>query len=227
MHQSYVKRSERGRKIKLGELAARRAAPIISQFLTARSCSQSPQLRAQISRTTSRTRSRSNAASASCRPVLLIDPSRLRQRGRCGDEVARSGFSDAAITPSASRDHRSFLQGRSPCQLGSVPSATRLSASGTSPRSRCCRRSPTPGAIRASSRWSAMMRTKRRELSRSTTSNTPTTYASIDECLEQVDAVYIALPNSLHAEYTVRAAARACTSSARNRWRSPSKSASG
>jgi len=31
-------------------------------------------------------------------------------------------------------------------------------------------------------------------------------YDDYDACLEEVDAVYIALPNSLHAEYTVRAA---------------------
>jgi len=31
-------------------------------------------------------------------------------------------------------------------------------------------------------------------------------YDDYDSCLEQVDAVYIALPNSMHAEYTVRAA---------------------
>ena len=31
-------------------------------------------------------------------------------------------------------------------------------------------------------------------------------YEQIDDCLSQVDAVYIALPNSMHAEYTVRAA---------------------
>ena len=31
-------------------------------------------------------------------------------------------------------------------------------------------------------------------------------YDDYDACLEQVDAVYIALPNSLHAEYTIRAA---------------------
>jgi glucose-fructose oxidoreductase len=31
-------------------------------------------------------------------------------------------------------------------------------------------------------------------------------YDEFDACLEQVDAVYIALPNSLHAEYTIRAA---------------------
>ena len=32
------------------------------------------------------------------------------------------------------------------------------------------------------------------------------TYDDYDACLEQVDAVYIALPNSMHAEYTIRAA---------------------
>jgi glucose-fructose oxidoreductase len=31
-------------------------------------------------------------------------------------------------------------------------------------------------------------------------------YDEYDDCLEQVDAVYIALPNSMHAEYTIRAA---------------------
>ena len=31
-------------------------------------------------------------------------------------------------------------------------------------------------------------------------------YAEYERCLEEVDAVYIALPNSMHAEYTIRAA---------------------
>src|SRR5262245_56695695 len=31
-------------------------------------------------------------------------------------------------------------------------------------------------------------------------------YDVFDECLEHVDAVYVALPNSMHAEYAVRAA---------------------
>ena len=31
-------------------------------------------------------------------------------------------------------------------------------------------------------------------------------YEQYEECLEQVDAVYIALPNAMHAEYTIRAA---------------------
>jgi len=33
-------------------------------------------------------------------------------------------------------------------------------------------------------------------------------YADYDACLENVDAVYIALPNSMHAEYAIRAAAQ-------------------
>jgi predicted dehydrogenase len=31
-------------------------------------------------------------------------------------------------------------------------------------------------------------------------------YDRFDECLRSIDAVYIALPNSMHAEYTIRAA---------------------
>ncbi len=34
----------------------------------------------------------------------------------------------------------------------------------------------------------------------------PHSYDRYEDCLEQVDAVYIALPNSMHAEYTIRAA---------------------
>jgi glucose-fructose oxidoreductase len=32
------------------------------------------------------------------------------------------------------------------------------------------------------------------------------TYEEFDECLRVVDAIYIALPNSMHAEYAIRAA---------------------
>ena len=31
-------------------------------------------------------------------------------------------------------------------------------------------------------------------------------YDDVDRCLEEVDAVYIALPNSMHAEYAISAA---------------------
>jgi predicted dehydrogenase len=48
-------------------------------------------------------------------------------------------------------------------------------------------------------------RTKRRELARRY-SVQAFDYHEYDECLRLVDAVYIALPNSLHAEYTIRAA---------------------
>lgn len=47
--------------------------------------------------------------------------------------------------------------------------------------------------------------TKRREIGRRYRLET-FSYEQFDECLAHVDAVYIALPNSMHAEYTVRAA---------------------
>jgi len=49
-------------------------------------------------------------------------------------------------------------------------------------------------------------RTKRREIAKRYRLNHTFTYDQFDECLAQVDAVYIALPNSMHAEYTIRAA---------------------
>ena len=49
-------------------------------------------------------------------------------------------------------------------------------------------------------------RTKRRELTRRYGLEHAFSYAQFEDCLRQVDAVYIALPNSMHAEYTVRAA---------------------
>jgi predicted dehydrogenase len=47
---------------------------------------------------------------------------------------------------------------------------------------------------------------KRRELSRRYRVKATYGYDAFDECLAQVDAVYLALPNSMHAEYTIRAA---------------------
>jgi glucose-fructose oxidoreductase len=49
-------------------------------------------------------------------------------------------------------------------------------------------------------------RTKRRETARRYGIEQAFTYEEYDDCLRVVDAVYIALPNSMHAEYTVRAA---------------------
>jgi glucose-fructose oxidoreductase len=47
---------------------------------------------------------------------------------------------------------------------------------------------------------------KRRELGRRYRLEATYSYEDYDECLSNVDAVYIALPNSQHAEYTIRAA---------------------
>jgi glucose-fructose oxidoreductase len=49
-------------------------------------------------------------------------------------------------------------------------------------------------------------RTKRRELSQRYRLEHAFSYQQFDDCLREVDAVYIALPNSMHAEYTIRAA---------------------
>jgi len=49
-------------------------------------------------------------------------------------------------------------------------------------------------------------RTKRRELTRRYRLEHAFSYEQFESCLREVDAVYIALPNSMHAEYTVRAA---------------------
>jgi glucose-fructose oxidoreductase len=49
-------------------------------------------------------------------------------------------------------------------------------------------------------------RTKRREISKRYRVQHAFTYEEFDDCLRAVDAVYIALPNSMHAEYTIRAA---------------------
>jgi predicted dehydrogenase len=49
-------------------------------------------------------------------------------------------------------------------------------------------------------------RTKRREVAKHYRIDHAFSYDEYDECLREVDAVYIALPNSMHAAYTVRAA---------------------
>ncbi len=62
---------------------------------------------------------------------------------------------------------------------------------------------------RSNSRLSALVsgdRTKRRKLSQKYRVAKAFSYEQYDECLAEVDAVYLALPNSLHAEYAIRAA---------------------
>jgi glucose-fructose oxidoreductase len=49
-------------------------------------------------------------------------------------------------------------------------------------------------------------RTKRREIARRYRIEEAFTYDDFEDCLAGVDAVYIALPNSMHAEYAIRAA---------------------
>src|SRR4029434_2653117 len=49
-------------------------------------------------------------------------------------------------------------------------------------------------------------RTKRREIAKRYRIDHAFGYDEYDECLRLVDAVYIALPNSMHAEYAIRAA---------------------
>ena len=50
------------------------------------------------------------------------------------------------------------------------------------------------------------VRTKKREITRRYRLDHAFGYEQFDDCLKEVDAVYIALPNSMHAEFTVRAA---------------------
>src|SRR5882724_4818972 len=68
---------------------------------------------------------------------------------------------------------------------------------------------PAFAHARRNSRLAAIVsgdRTKRREIARRYGVNQAFSYDDFDECLRSVDAVYIALPNSMHAEYTIRAA---------------------
>ena len=68
---------------------------------------------------------------------------------------------------------------------------------------------PAFAHARRNSRLAALVsddRAKLRELSKRYRVEGTYSYDQYEECLKTVDAVYIALPNSLHAEYTVRAA---------------------
>jgi glucose-fructose oxidoreductase len=68
---------------------------------------------------------------------------------------------------------------------------------------------PAFGHARRNSRLAALVSddpTKQKKLARKYRVEGTFSYEDYDDCLEQVDAVYIALPNSMHAEYTIRAA---------------------
>lgn len=68
---------------------------------------------------------------------------------------------------------------------------------------------PAFAHARRNSRLTALVSddaTKRRLLAKRYRVPAVFSYAEYEKCLEQVDAVYIALPNHLHAEYTIRAA---------------------
>jgi len=68
---------------------------------------------------------------------------------------------------------------------------------------------PAFAHARRNSRLAAVVsgdRTKRREIAKVYRLDRAYGYDEFDECLQSVDAVYIALPNSMHADYTIRAA---------------------
>jgi len=68
---------------------------------------------------------------------------------------------------------------------------------------------PAFAHARHNSRLAAIVsgdRSKRREIAKRYGIEQAFSYDEFDECLRIVDAVYIALPNSMHAEYTIRAA---------------------
>jgi len=68
---------------------------------------------------------------------------------------------------------------------------------------------PAFAHARRNSRLTAVVsgdRTKRREIAKRYRLDRAFDYNEFDECLQSVDAVYIALPNSMHADYAIRAA---------------------
>jgi predicted dehydrogenase len=68
---------------------------------------------------------------------------------------------------------------------------------------------PAFAHARRNSRLAALVSddaTKRKSLGRKYRIDATFAYDDYETCLQQVDAVYIALPNSMHAEYTIRAA---------------------
>ena len=68
---------------------------------------------------------------------------------------------------------------------------------------------PAFAHARRNSRLTALVsgdQSKLRALSKRYRVDVTGSYEELEACLEQVDAVYIALPNSMHEEYTVRAA---------------------
>ena len=68
---------------------------------------------------------------------------------------------------------------------------------------------PAFAHARRNSRLTAVVsgdRTKRREVAKRYRLDLAFNNDEFDQCLKSVDAVYIALPNSMHAEYTIRAA---------------------
>ena len=70
-------------------------------------------------------------------------------------------------------------------------------------------------------------RRKRREIAKRYRLDHAFSYDEFDDCLDVVDAVYIALPNSMHADTPFAPPAPACTCCARSRWRSPWRSVGG
>ncbi len=88
---------------------------------------------------------------------------------------------------------------------------------------------PAFAHAKSNSRLTALVsddRTKLETLSRRYRIEHTYSYADYERCLEQVDAVFIALPNSLHPDTRFARPRPACTCSAKSRWPSPSTTVS-